>query len=839
MFTGPAFQVGAVMRLVDMISGPLRMIQSSLDRTERGAASLAGRMSKVAKSMMPIVTVAGLILSALGGTALATIPTGRALGELASVGIEDMQALESAAQRFSNQWAGTTKAQFLSAAYDIKSGISSLTDAGVAEFTRLSALTGKATKSTVSEMTSLFAVGYGIYKNMYADMSDMRFGEIFSAGIAASVQNFKTTGSEMSSAISALGASAANANIPLEEQLSIMGMLQATMSGSEAGNRYRAVIDSAARAGQRLGLSFVDANNNLLSMPEILTVLRNRYGETLTAIEKMEIQKAFGTKEAVAVIDLLYGRVGDLTANIHGMGNAMQMGTGFTARMAETMNQDLGAVLQIAGQRLRNLIEIVGQVFVPAVLWLSGGVSSLILVLQRIGATDTGKAILGIVGFVAAAVVGFTSFAVALAGAGLLLKIVAAAVAPFVAGLIALSWPVWAAVGAVTALYIAYRNNFGGIADIVGAFIDNAGLVVRAVREIFNTLSGSTGSISRALADELEAAGLLGIVETVARVAYRVRELLSELWESFSFVTSGITEIFTPVIDSLTYAFEPLWDIVESVASALFGASAATDAGPWRTLGAVVGVVLGSAFRLLAWAVRTVLMPLEWAGWLAGALLRGFIGLGEGAGALAGLLVTEFSSMLEWLGGLPSRFMDAGAALIDAVTEGIKSKLMAPVDAVKEGFGRLRNLLPFSDAKEGPLSDLAFSGRSIMDTLSAGVRAAAPGLRAQLTAALVGAAMVLPAAAAPDLSAARWDVQAPVAPGLPDAEGIARWRAMGPPRPAISADSDAEDASSSRARGSFQGKSFSIRIDKLVLQGVKDPEDFISRLQALVEAHDV
>ena len=52
-------------------------------------------------------------------------------------------------------------------------------------------------------------------------MTDMEFGEMFSAGIAKSVQQFKTTGSGMSQAIESLGASATNAKVPLEEQLSI------------------------------------------------------------------------------------------------------------------------------------------------------------------------------------------------------------------------------------------------------------------------------------------------------------------------------------------------------------------------------------------------------------------------------------------------------------------------------------------------------------------------------------------------------------------------------------------------------------------------------------------
>ena len=124
-------------------------------------------------------------------------------------------------------------------------------------------------------MTSLFATGYGIYKGYYSDLSDIEFGEMFSAGISESVRAFKTSGSGMAQGIQTLGASATTANVPLEEQLAILGMLQATMSGSEAGTKYKAFLRSAAKGGEALGLSFLDANNQLLSMPEILEILRS------------------------------------------------------------------------------------------------------------------------------------------------------------------------------------------------------------------------------------------------------------------------------------------------------------------------------------------------------------------------------------------------------------------------------------------------------------------------------------------------------------------------------------------------------------------------------------
>ena len=90
-------------------------------------------------------------------------------------------------------------------------------------------------------MTSLFATGYGIYKGYYDDLTDIQFGEMFSAGIAESVRAFKTSGSGMAQGIQSLGASATTANVPLEEQLAILGMLQATMGGAEAGTKPSSV----------------------------------------------------------------------------------------------------------------------------------------------------------------------------------------------------------------------------------------------------------------------------------------------------------------------------------------------------------------------------------------------------------------------------------------------------------------------------------------------------------------------------------------------------------------------------------------------------------------------
>ena len=354
------FKLSVILKLIDDLSDPMDDATDSVGKL----TSAFGMMQKASAAMMGVgSSIIGLSL----GTVTATFDTQNALGELASLGVKDLQAVEDAAKSFSDTWAGTSKSDFITASYDIKSGIASLSDEGVAQFTELAALTGKATKSTTEEMGSLFATGYGIYKGFYDDMSDLAFGEMFSAGIATAVKNYKTSGSEMASSISALGATATNANVSLEEQLAILGQLQTTMSGSEAVTKYKSFLNQASSAGEKLGLTFLDSNNQLLSMPEILTELKSKYGDTIDAIEKRELKAAFGTDEAVALIDLLYNNVETLDNGIQDLQQSMKSGISVTEEMAEAINNTPEQKFQVLKQQIHNNVEELGKGLLPVV----------------------------------------------------------------------------------------------------------------------------------------------------------------------------------------------------------------------------------------------------------------------------------------------------------------------------------------------------------------------------------------------------------------------------------------------------------------------------------------
>ncbi|MDE7028854.1 MAG: phage tail tape measure protein, partial [Lachnospiraceae bacterium] len=69
-----------------------------------------------------------------------------------------------------------------------------------------------------------------------------------------------------------------------------------------------------------------------------------------------------------------------------------------------------------------------------------------------------------------------------------------------------------------------------------------------------------------------------------------------------------------------------------------------------------------------------------------------------------------------------SWFKNSGKKIMDTFTEGIKSALNKPVDMVKDALQKIRNMLPFSDAKEGPLSSLTLSGSRVLSTMAEGIR---------------------------------------------------------------------------------------------------------------------
>ena len=684
------FRLSLIMNMVDNITGPMGRISSSVN----GGVSRLQKLESAFGGMVKAGTVMTELGSSIAGAALApveaTFETRRALGELASQGVKDLEAVEDAARSFSDQWAGTSKADFISASYDIKSGIASLTDEGVADFTTLAALTGKATKSTVGEMTSLFATGYGIYKGFYDDLTDLEFGEMFSAGISKSVQQFKTTGSEMAAAIESLGASATNAKVPLEEQLSVLGMLQATMSGSEAGTKYAAFIQSAAKGGEELGLAFVDANNQIKSLPEILDLLRGKYGDTIDAIEKQEIATAFGTDEAVDLIDLLYSKTGELQDNVLSLYDAMGQGTAVASEMASAMNETEPEKFERLQQQLHNVAEAAGSTLLPVVNDLMEGAAG---VIQK-GAewVENHQNLVRIILLAALTLGGF------LAVAGTCIAVVGG-------------------VGIV----------FTKTAGLVKGFIG----VVRGLPDLFETIAlygMEAGDAIRNGFNRIRTAGSTAVT-AVKNVTLRIVSMAKMA------VISGVTALKNMALGLVSMARQAVVTAVTAMPgliASVWSFTAALLANPITWV--VVGIIALIAALILLWQNWDSVTAFLQNAWntACSKITAGLEWLKQG-----------FQSIMDWIGEKIAWFGEAGRRLVTTFVDGIKSVAMAPINAVKGIFGKISNLFPHSDAKEGPLSTLTLSGKKTMTTFAEGVTLAEDAPANAITRSLEGAKVSL------------------------------------------------------------------------------------------------
>ncbi|ENC6731328.1 phage tail tape measure protein [Vibrio navarrensis] len=318
------FRVG----LIDQISAPLGNIQrqlNSVTNTYRqgthtmvaGATGMVGAGFALQQALMPAIEM------------------DRKLGEVKSLGVADdqLKTLMGTAMKFSVEY-GKSATEFVAASYDIKSAMGEMTGNELAGVTRSSAILAAATKADTATITNYMGTMYSVFKDQADLIGKDNWAQRIAGMTAKSVEMFKTTGQGMSDAFKGVGALGKTHGIAIEEQMAVLGLLQGSMSGSEAGTRYKAFLGGVVKAQDALGLSFTDSNGKMLPMFDIMNKLRNQFGE-LDSLEINQIKQAFGSDEAVLLITDLIGKTGDLQSSVQTLNQSANLNTAIT--MAHTM----------------------------------------------------------------------------------------------------------------------------------------------------------------------------------------------------------------------------------------------------------------------------------------------------------------------------------------------------------------------------------------------------------------------------------------------------------------------------------------------------------------------
>ena len=161
--------------------------------------------------------------------------------------------------------------------------------------------------------------------------------------------------------------------------------------------------------------------------------------------------------------------------------------------------------------------------------------------------------------------------------------------------------------------------------------------------------------------------------------------------------------------------------------------------------------------------LRMVRTALGWVGRGIKALFGPIEDVGGRAEAMGKRFGAALAGVVNFATAIPSRMYTAGANIVKSLWDGMKSLASKPVEAMKSIAGKIREYLPFSPAKVGPLRDI--HRVRLVETIAEGMKPA-PMVRAMKTAtAATALALSLAApAAAPALP------RLPALPPVPTAE---------------------------------------------------------------------
>lgn len=828
------FSVFATLSLTDMLSGPLDKVNGAMVSVNTATASLGTRMGHLALAMAPVALAAGLVLGAFGMAASKAIAFETAMSDVAKVVNFDTQAEFTAMSETVKEMAGRIPmAAEGIAAIIAAAGQSGVAKADLAEFAEQAAKMGVAFDLTGDQAGKMMA-------DWRAGMN-LSLPKVYALADAVNYlsNNMNAAAPALGEVIQRVGAAAMACGLG-ETQVAALGaaFLSAGASPEVAATALKkftttlvkgtAMSKEQAAAFQGLGFSATEMAKSMQTDAQgtifkVLQALADKPKELQMSL----LTQMFG-EEAIGAIAPLLQNMGNLTQAFELVGDSSKYAGSMQAEF-DTKSKTTKNALQLLTNKLNNLAISIGSIFLPAISWAAVALGKLTDAVRWVVDTPFGQWLVGLAGSVAAALVGVTALAAALwffSAAGPMLG---KALAPLKVALLGLGWPILLLIAAVGLLYVAYQNNFGGIADTLNRWWNTVSLVVRGVIAIFQNLTGSTFEVRGALADEIRAAGLEELVVNVARMVYRIKEFFVGIGDSLN-IDAAVSAL-TPAILIVCDLFNFLGNLVEEI----FGTKMTAASSEARGFGQVVGTglswILEGLATVITHVVRGVDTLISCFLWISAVMRGDWATAANMAQHVWDNLCASFMSFAdlfrigdwirnawaeaqEYLAGI--NLYESGAKLLDTFIEGISSKASGLYESVRGALGPLGNLLPHSDAKEGPLSTLTLSGSRMMTTLGAGVNAGADSLFKSVSGSLgtVGASVndwwagLFSQGQDPNLLPP--DIAAP---------------------PAFAPEADAETAGQSTSTTGRGGTNITVHIGTITLPDVKDAQGFLADLQ--------
>ncbi|WP_020613225.1 phage tail tape measure protein [Sediminispirochaeta bajacaliforniensis] len=562
--------------------------------------------------------------------------------------------------------------------------------------TEQAALLAQATGGSLQEAASALT---GIFNNMGDKSAEAGTEMQRLSDIVAGTQNyfaFENLG-QFTQGFANVSGLAVSAQAPLEQVAAALGQLNTNMiTGAEAGTAMKSALAQMSTASERLGFDVARTSEGGI---DLMQTLRNI---SAAGYSSDDLIGGFGT-EAGPAVSLLTANLGDLEAGFDAVSNSAGVTLDNAGKMADTLTrrqEGLNNSWAVFQERIgggANAVKGLGVEAATAGVRFLNWATSLPLVGENLagiaGATlEVGGAMAGGFSTVLQMSTGLLSFTMLMDRFG--------SIAGMMRSSMALVGVQVKALG--TGILNAGRAVIGFIPSAIswmGTMWGVAAAHMAAYWPIYAVVAGVAAV----------AAGAVWVVRNWDTVT----EFFVNLWE-------GIKNVFATVWDwikNLFLTYHPIgiivqnWEPITQFFSGLWEGVTNVFSGAWDFIKGI-------------WSDYTIIGQIiqNW-----DSIREFFAGLWDSIVSLAtgavDRILAPFRAVKERVQELLPDFLTSGEGIFQTVGSGVAEGGRRLVDGVRGAFARVGDLLPHSDAKEGPFSTLTAAGRAIPETMADGMRA--------------------------------------------------------------------------------------------------------------------
>jgi TP901 family phage tail tape measure protein len=497
-------------------------------------------------------------------------------------------------------------------------------------------------------------------------------------------------------------------------------MANSGIKGEQAGTTLRAALlrladppKEAAEQLEALGIKVTDSQGRMLPFDNIVKQLSDSLKGMGNAQQAAALAAIFGTEAASGMLTVIQAgpeKLNELT-------KALQNAKGASADTAAKMKDNLKGALEELGGAVETAQISIGSALAPALRSIAESIQVVIDAFNSLSPTTKQFIAIGAaVSAVVMALIGVVGFLVA--GLGVLAAAEWAVILP-IAGIVAgIALAIAALVGLGYALVQAYQQSemfrnvvnqlweglkagVQAVWDFVSPIIQNlTGFILAKFTEVQQWWFSTWPTLQQAFMNIWNAiwAFIQPIVNAIVAIMQWawpfIKEIVFGTLENIKGIISGALDVIMGIVNLFANLFTGNWS------------------GVWES----VKQIFSGALKLIwnwiqVWGLGKIL---KFAGFLGGEVGRIFKALWDSVkgifddalGWIFSLVKGRFDNILGFLKGLGSMFYNAGKGLLDMMRRGIEAAADAVISAIKGIAQKVRNFLPFSPAKEGPLSDL-------------------------------------------------------------------------------------------------------------------------------------